>query len=378
MGLRKLLQKIFSKPVTRLAEKVSSSPRREDVFASLDGLLACIREKAKDKGVIIPFDVDKGKFIIFSDQHKGGGDLADDFVGAESNYVAALQYYRQQNFCFINLGDCEELWENTPKTVMEKNKFSLAAESGFLNAGLYFRVFGNHDLEWKYALQQMQFLQPVFGDTLKVYEGVLLECAYNEKTYTFFLTHGHQGDKRSDGNAFSKWVVAAIWTPIQRFLEININSVSDSYGLVDKHNIIMHDWCATQPDMVFISGHTHKPVFASLDHIDRLTKQLKRAEAAHDTALIESIGAELKKREAEYAGKTDTKTQAYPCYFNSGCCCFEDGDITGLEIEDGFIRLIKWENKNKTSERRVLEESPLFYLFDKMDEMKRTASAVPV
>lgn len=374
--LRKLLKKIFSEPVTRLAQKVSSSPKREDVFASLDELLKVIREEITGRGVIIPFDINKGKFIIFSDQHKGGGDLADDFVKAESNYIAALQFYRQQNFCFINLGDCEELWENSPKVVMENNKPSLTEESLFLQAGLYFRVFGNHDLEWKYALQQKQYLQPVFGDMLSVYEGVLLQCTYNNKTHSFFLTHGHQGDKRSDGNAFSKWVVATIWTPIQRFLEININSVSDSYGLVDKHNIIMHDWSAIQPDMVFISGHTHKPVFASLDHIDRLKKQLKKAEAANNPAAIESIQTELKKREAEYVGKTEPKTQSYPCYFNSGCCCFEDGDITGLEIEGGFIRLIKWEDKNKTSTRRVLEESPLFYLFDKMEEMKRDGTAV--
>ena len=378
MGLRKLLQKILSKPVTRLAQRISSSPNREDVFASLDELLACIREKAKDKGLVIPFDINAGKFIIFSDQHKGGGDLADDFVKAESNYIAAMQYYRQQNYCFINLGDCEELWENTPKTVIEKNQVSLTEESRFLQAGMYLRVFGNHDLEWKYTLQQLQYLQPVFGNTLKVYEGVLLECTYNNKTYFVFLTHGHQGDKRSDGNAFSKWVVASIWTPIQRFLEININSVSGSYGLIDKHNIIMHDWSATQPNMVFISGHTHKPVFASLDHIDRLNKQLKKAMAANDAAAVQSIRAELKKREAEYAGKIDAREQPYPCYFNSGCCCFEDGDITGLEIEGGFIRLIKWENKDKTSTRRVLEESPLFYLFDKMEEMKNKATPAPL
>ncbi|MBE7170962.1 MAG: metallophosphoesterase [Williamsia sp.] len=377
--MRKLLQKILAKPVTRLAERVSSSPRQQDVYASLDALLKCIREEAKEKGVTIPFDINTGKFVIFSDQHKGGGDLADDFVKAESNYITALQFYRQQGFCFINLGDCEELWENTPKVVMERNRSSLAEEARFLQTGMYFRVFGNHDLEWKYAIQQLQFLQPVFGNTLKVYEGILLQCVYNAKTYSIFLTHGHQGDKRSDGNAFSKWVVAAIWTPIQRFLEISTNSVSDSYGLVDKHNIIMHDWCVTQPDMVFISGHTHKPVFASLDHIDRLNKQLKKAEAANNVEEIESIKAELKKREAEYAGKTDTRVQPYPCYFNTGCCCFEDGDITGLEIEDGFIRLIKWENKDKISKRRVLEESPLFYLFDKLEEMKReTAPASPV
>lgn len=368
--LRKLLQKIFSKPITRLAERVSSSPDKDDVFSSLNELLKSIREKDKDKGAVIPFDLTTGKFIIFSDQHKGGGDLADDFVHAETNYITALQFYYQNKFCFINLGDCEELWESTPKVVMEKNRPSLNEEVKFLKAGMYFRVFGNHDLEWKYTVQQLQYLQPVFGDTLQVYEGVLLQCEYRNKTHEIFFTHGHQGDKRSDGNKFSKWVVAAIWTPVQRFLEINLNSVSDSFGLVDKHNIIMHDWSATHSEMVFISGHTHKPVFASLDHIDRLNRQLDLARAAGNTSGIKSLEAELQKRQAEYSGKTGERIDPYPSYFNTGCCCFSDGDITGLEIDDGFIRLIKWENKNKISTRRVLEESPLFYIFDQMDKLK--------
>jgi hypothetical protein len=46
-----------------------------------------------------------------------------------------------------------------------------------------------------------------------------------------------------------------------------------------------------------------------------------------------------------------------PCYFNSGCCCFEDGTITGIEIEKDFIRLIKWNYQNKAPTRVVAEEA---------------------
>ena len=31
-----------------------------------------------------------------------------------------------------------------------------------------------------------------------------------------------------------------------------------------------------------------------------------------------------------------------PSYFNTGCCCFADGDVTGLEIDSGEIRLVRW------------------------------------
>jgi hypothetical protein len=42
----------------------------------------------------------------------------------------------------------------------------------------------------------------------------------------------------------------------------------------------------------------------------------------------------------------------------------QDGDITGIEIADGCIRLIKWELDNGVSKRIVLEER----LIEKMVE----------
>ena len=364
--LRKLLQKLFQKPITRFAVRVSSSPRKADVYASLSQLWQDINDKKEEKGIVIPFDIDTGKFIIISDQHKGAGDMADDFLRAEGNYVAALKYYYENNYSLINLGDCEELWETTPKIAIEKNRISLFEEAKYLQTDRYYRVFGNHDLEWKYAIQQNLYLKPIFGEKLKVFEGVVLRTVYNDKNYSIFLTHGHQGDKKSDGNALSKWIVAAIWTPIQRFLEISLDSVSDSFALVDKHNIMMYAWSATQHNLILISGHTHKPVFASLDHIDCLNKQLLISTTQKNAAAISLLETALEKRKLEYAGKQFVKTMAHPSYFNTGCCCFNDGDISGLEIENGFIRLVKWENKENASTRRVLEESPLFYIFEKM------------
>ncbi len=364
--LRKLLQKIFQKPITRFAIRVSSSPKRETVFSSLSKLLEDTRDPNSQTGVIIPFDINTGKFIIFSDQHKGGGDFADDFRAAESTYLAALKYYYEHEYSFINLGDCEELWEATPKVAIEKNRLTLFEEAKFLLKDRYYRVFGNHDLEWKYTIQQNLYLKPIFGEKLKVYEAVMLQTTYDNKQFSVFLSHGHQGDLKSDGNAFSKWVVAAIWTPIQRFLEISLDSVSDSFDLVDKHNIMMYDWSETQKNNIFISGHTHKPVFASLDHIDRLHKQLEKAQSENNVVAVASLEADLRKREAEYAGKNRVKTMAHPSYFNTGCCCFNDGDISGIEICDGFIRLVKWHCGEGTTTRLVLEESPLFYIFDQL------------
>jgi hypothetical protein len=364
--MRRLFQWLLRKPVTWLALKLSSSPNKNDIFSSLDKLLADIRNGKESSGCIIPFDIDSGKFVVVSDQHKGGRDLADDFRLAEKNYLTALQHYYNNEFTLISNGDCEELWENTPASVIDKNRLVLLEEARFLQVGRYHRLFGNHDLEWKYDVPRNFFLKPIFGDKLKVCEGLLLETKSGGKTYSIFFAHGHQGDKKSDGNPFSTWVVAAIWTPIQRFLEITINTTADSFDLVDKHNILMYEWSATQKDLVFISGHTHKPVFASLDHIDRLHKQLKKAVEQHNDELAGLLQKELERRQAEYAGKVFHKTMAIPSYFNTGCCCFSDGDITAIEIDGDAIRLVKWQEEEGKTIRVVLEDVPLSYILEQI------------
>ncbi|HJT73322.1 MAG TPA: metallophosphoesterase [Chitinophaga sp.] len=361
------MKKLFQRPIIWLSKLVSSNPDRKLVFNSLSQLYKQISTGKVEKGIVLPCDPEKTSIIIFSDQHKGGRDGSDDFMRAEPNYLAALNYYYEKGFTFVNLGDCEELWENPPSVVLEKNRAALLEESRFLQQDRYYRIFGNHDLEWAYAIPKDQFLKPLFGKKLKVYEGLILRMPYSSNNFDIFLTHGHQGDQRSDGNAFSKWFVAAIWTPIQRFFDIKLDTISDNFDLVDKHNVIMYEWSQQLSNTLLISGHTHKPVFASMDHIDRLTKQMLKAREKGNDAEILLLQSAIEKRQAEYAGKQFIKTMVSPTYFNTGCCCFSDGDITGIEITEGFIRLIKWEeDANGGSSRKVLEESPLFYLFDQL------------
>ncbi|CAL1517961.1 metallophosphoesterase [Chitinophaga sp. MM2321] len=360
------IKRILARFIIWASNKISSNPDRETVFTSLSKLQQDILDGKEDKGLILSCDQENARFIIFSDQHKGAKDAADDFMPAEKNYLAALGHYYENDFTLINLGDCEELWESTPGKVIEKNRSSLLEEARFLQKDRYYRIFGNHDLEWHYLVPREQFLKPIFGKKLKIYEGLILQTKYQDADFRIFLAHGHQGDLRSDGNAFSKWVVAAIWTPIQRLFDIHLDTTADSFDLVDAHNIIMYEWTIQYKNTLLISGHTHKPVFASLDHIDRLTKQLIKAKEKGDADQMKALEAELQKRQAEYAGKQLVKTMVHPTYFNTGCCCFSDGDITGIEIADGFIRLVKWVKTDAAPTRKVLEESPLYYLFEQL------------
>jgi hypothetical protein len=357
------------------AAKFSSKPNRERIFEALTKLSASILEHPGKRGLVIPFEQHAGKFIIFSDQHKGNRNGADDFKQAEKNYLEALNYYSSNDFCFINLGDSEELWENSVWKVKKHNKATFEAEKKFLAHNNYVKIFGNHDLYWYNGLWAYWHLKSMFGEKVKVYEGIVLkslvrssESGVNtqdvgltttDSELTIFLTHGHQGDAQSDGNWFSKFFVTYIWAPLQSLLRINPNTPANNNEKKTLHNHIMYEWSAEQKGLLLITGHTHQPVFASLTHLERLYKQLQFALQDKNEAAIKEVKAEILKREREFTAVSVDYMNMKPSYFNTGCCCFSDGDITGIEIADGCIRLIKWAIKNGKPKRELLEEKEL-------------------
>jgi Calcineurin-like phosphoesterase len=325
--MRRLLKYLFRRPLTWMANTLSAKPEKKAVFASLSKLY---NSSKKNNHRVCPvfMDAAKDKFIIFSDQHKGNRDRADDFANNEANYIAALTYYREQRFSFINLGDSEELWKYHYDAVLANNEKAFAAEAAF-QPHHYYKTFGNHDILWKNKIDSDRLLKKHFTMPLPVYEGILLKMVIGSETLTVFCTHGHQGDKMSDNNGFSTWIVAHIWAPIQRYLQINVNTPSKDDSLRNKHNKLMHEWSSNRKNLLLVTGHTHKPVFAS-------GKYAVTASHKIDTPADEKLK---------------------PCYFNTGCCCFNDGDITGIEIANGCIRLVKWCRQNGHTERMLLEEA---------------------
>ncbi len=325
--MRKVLQYLLKGPVLWIAEKFSAAPKKEFVFQSLSDLYALCGNGTSDRLKVLTADAHAAKFIIFSDQHKGDKSWNDDFKRSEINYIAALNYYKANNFSYISLGDCEELWKFSAEKILQSNEFSLAAEAAF-QPDQFYKTFGNHDIIWKNAADVFLLLRKYFSHPLLLYEGVALQLNVAGKSLKVFMTHGHQGDLMSDNNAISTWVVAHLWVPLQRYLRININTPSDDYSLRNKHNIMMHEWSSAQESLIMITGHTHVPVFGSGRYYDHPSNKIP--------------------------GKTQHLLK--PSYFNSGCCCFDDGDITGIEISEGFIRLIKWYDEEYGSKRMVLEE----------------------
>lgn len=206
-------------------------------------------------------------WIIFSDQHKGAGDGADEFRLCKDTYLAALRHYNSTGFTLVLLGDVEELWENKFTEVLAAYRDVLEAEAAF-GAKRYLRVWGNHDDRWM-----------------------------------------------EEQNRFG-----VIWFG-------GVDLPSQDAALRGKHDLIMYNWASAQEKMMLIVGHTHRPVWAG-----------RTKEEQHQPGSV-------------------------PSYFNTGCCKFADGDITGMEIQDGVLRLIRWKTTGGMSSRTKLQEAPLLELF---------------
>lgn len=364
--MRRLLRSLLLRPVLWASDRFSSRPKRDLIFKALTKLYDTIRSDPGKRGLVIPLQKDAAKIIIFSDHHKGAKDGSDDFILAEPNYLAALEYYNNNAFTYICMGDCEELWENTLTKVRKSNTASFEAEQKFIPGNRFVKIFGNHDLYWDNDPLAAWQLKEIFKEKIKIYEGVILRITDGEKVIDIFCTHGHQGDASSDGNWFSKFFVARIWAPLQAYLLINPNTPAYDKSKKSLHNDIMYQWSSNQQNVLLITGHTHQPVFGSLTHLERLYKSFQFAQQEKNTQKILDIQTEIRKRESDFAAVALDYMSMKPSYFNTGCCCYSDGDITGIEIVNGCFRLIKWKTIDESPQREVLEEVSLSTLLEEL------------
>lgn len=306
-----------------------------------------------------------GRHIIFSDHHKGKRDGADDFVGAEKAYHAALGYYLSAGYTLYVLGDVEELWECRARDVVQAYRRTLELEAEFYSAGRYMRFFGNHDDQWESARSVRKHLGRFFPN-LQVKEGLRLQVETQEDELAeIFLVHGHQGTTESDRLRWiSKPIVRYIWRPFQRLTGARLNTPARSFRLQGEHNKALHAWAAAKGGVVLIAGHTHKPVFIPESRIGVLTERLESLERSkaprEDVAKVRAELEWLRTIEATAADTTGASAQhVTSCYFNTGCCSFDDGDCTGIEISEGEIRLVRWPDDQGRPRKKVLRRTGL-------------------
>lgn len=357
--MRSFFRWLFIRPVLWTISRFTSAPDQRRVFSSLTELLEKIQQDPGKKGFIIPFDAAEDRFILFSDQHKGRRNGADDFLPCEPAYLAALDYYDRANFHLLCLGDCEELWENTVLQVMHHHQPSFEAEKKFALRNAYTKLFGNHDLDWEIDPLSPVYLKKLYKTPMAALEAVALQTRLNGELLTILCTHGHQGDKQSDGNWFSKFFISKVWAPFQAFLRINPNTPAYDKHLKTLHNRMMFEWSSQYENLMLITGHTHQPVFESLTRYERLLRDRKKALEEHNAEWAQALENEMAWRRKEDQHAPHHFTDIKPSYFNTGCCCYDDGDITGIEIADQCIRLVQWKNRDNRPGRLVLEEKRL-------------------
>jgi hypothetical protein len=316
-------------------------------------------------------DLDSARVIVFSDHHKGARDGADDFLRCERAYHAALGYYLEAGHDLYVLGDVEELWECEPEEVLEAYPDTLDLEAQFHAQGRYRRFWGNHDDQWNREAEVDKHLRPIFPG-LVVREALKLNVTRaGERLGLIFLAHGHQGTADSERYSwFSRLVVRHIWRPIQRRLNFPSTTPSTDYELRQRHDAAMFAWArghAAKP--VLIAGHTHRPVFGtsrppalptrSIADVGLELEEL-RASGDADPEALAALRGELEFIAA--AGRRGAPPPLPidpPCYFNTGCCSFGDGDVTGLEIVDGQVRLVRWPNDDREPQAKVLVSEDL-------------------
>lgn len=254
----------------------------------------------------ISFD-DASKFILFSDCHRGDNSFADDFANNRNIYFHALKHYYTEGFSYCELGDGDELWENLSfESILNAHKNVYMLMKQFHDEGKLHMIWGNHDMVYrdpKYVEKHLStYFDPKVGEDvelfcdIKYHEGIILK--HSETGQELFLCHGHQADWWN--YIFWRWsrfLVRILWKPLNVMGIADPTSPAKNYKELIKVERRTKRWIVENNNLVTIVGHTHRPRFPEPGDI---------------------------------------------AFFNDGSCV-HPRSITGLEIENGKISLIKWQ-----------------------------------
>jgi len=249
----------------------------------------------------------EARLIFFSDLHKGDNSYADDFRHNYKIYQFALKNYYNQGFTYIELGDGIELWENNSfEPIYQTHRSIFRLLKKFHKKKRLFLLWGNHDMEFRDPIIvekiMRKFFTPknvrqknIFFD-LEYRESLLLEFENTEKS--IFAIHGHQADYMNYAHwKFNRFFVRHFWKYMQKWFGIrDPTSPAKNHKELVKVERKLRQWIAKNNDQMIICGHTHRPRFPD----------------AGDIPL-----------------------------FNDGSCVHPKS-ITGIEIEQFKISLVKW------------------------------------
>ena len=224
------------------------------------------------------------RIVLMSDCHRGVGNHGDNFLYNQNLAAAALSYYNRRQFTYVELGDGDELWENRkiePVIRMHEDIFEIL--SHFYRQGRFIMLYGNHDRKKE---------QPRFMDR--------------------YYTHYYCENKDCYQELFP--------------------------CLTAKEGLILEE-AATGSRIFLVHGHQGDLMN---DTLWRLTRFLVR----HVWRRFELWGVQDPTSAAKnYRRKKKTEKRlpkpGDSLYANDGSCV-HPRSITALEIEGGYITLVRW------------------------------------
>lgn len=307
------------------------------------------------ESLYLPFDLRRDRAVIFSDLHMADRTPGvDEFVRNEMIYCHALQQYDSNGFRLVLNGDVEEGWEARPRVISEHYRdTAYAMERKFADRGQpwHVRIVGNHDNLWGKSSRVEKHLWRMLGP-VRVWPGLRLG-------EDIFIAHGHQGDPFSDTLSYvSAFSVRHGWRWLQRGLKMSTARTSNNHLIRKRRDEALYSWAQSRGKLL-IAGHTHRSMFGDVPEPNQLVAMLKKMERDlpmspepfQVRATIEHLRKTIEK--LDISGSTG---EPLPCYFNSGSCVHSDG-ITGIEIDQGQIRLVKWELVNTLPEGETLAQA---------------------
>lgn len=201
---------------------------------------------------VVPLSSDS-RYVLFSDCHRGNGSSGDNFLKNQNLYFAALNYYYEHHFGYIELGDGDELWENRSfASIQEVHSNVFWLLSRFYEEKRLWLLYGNHDIV-------KRNLHP-FSDCC-FYEGLILKDYENAKD--LYLTHGHQADFfNSVLWRTSRFLVRYLWRPMEQFGILDPTSAAKNYRVKKNTERKLESW-AKSNQKILITGHTHRPILGS-------------------------------------------------------------------------------------------------------------------
>lgn len=281
--------------------------------------------RAYKKAKAISFD-DTSKFIFFSDCHRGDNSFADDFANNRNIYFHALNHYYREGFQYCELGDGDELWENLNfEAVFEAHKNVYQLLKRFHLEKRLHMVYGNHDMVYQdanYVNKHMSsYFEPIDGKDVELFEGITyhesLLLTHTETGQELFCCHGHQADWWNYNFwKIGRFLVRVLWKPLQVVGIADPTSPAKNYKELIRIEKRIKKWILQNNLRITIAGHTHRPRFPEPGQIP---------------------------------------------FFNDGSCV-HPRSITGIELENGELSLIKWHIDTKPDGTlqivRVLLEGP--------------------